>query len=227
MKSVSVSSVCQEMSELPYFKGENAPIPLHALSSDTSPILALVVGENASGKSFIRRVVKQILASDNIECIDISVEGRRQVAYNPMLAFVYGDESSSSTGANSANTILGAIKTSRARTTPHFIFWDEPDLGLSEGWSACAGREIAAFLQNPPEYLRGVFLVSHSKSLLREVQVLNPLFIGLGNPEVATLHAWLSADAPRYESLIGLQNAGDARFRALSICIKERKKNQS
>lgn len=227
MKSSSVLTVFQEMAGLPYFKGDDAPIPLRLPSSATNPVLATIVGENASGKSFIRRIVKEIHAMDKIECIDISVEGRRQVAYNPMLALVYGDESCSSTGANSVDTILGAIRTSRDRSTPHSIFLDEPDLGLSEGWSACAGREIANFLQAPPEHLYGLYLVSHSKPLLRELQTLNPLFINLSEPEATTLDAWLSSAAPKYESLSDLRDKGNARFRALSSCINQRKKDRA
>jgi len=185
-----------------------------------APPLAVVVGENANGKSFLRRITKEVYKRLDVEVIDISMQARRQVSYNIGLAFVYGDEDHDSTGFNAAYTITGAIKTSRARTTPHAVFWDEPDVGLSEGWAACAGRTIAEFARTPPDKLQGAFVVTHSRPLLRELRDLNPLFVYVGDDaKFGSLDEWLASPAPRYENLSQLNEAGRARYEAIQKVI--------
>lgn len=187
--------------------------------------LVVIVGENASGKSFVRRVVQGVHAQEKrTEVINISMEARRTVAYNPMLAFVYGDESWESTGDNSSQTILGAMKTSAAREEEHSIFWDEPDLGLSDGWAACAGREIARFMKKPPEHLLGAYIVTHSKPLASELVKSNPIFIFVGEtPRVESLQDWLARPAPVYESLAELGEIGHKRFLALEKLVPKKR----
>lgn len=223
--SPDVRGIFDFLSEIDYFGGDDPPCPLQIRDPGKKyqPRLAVIVGENASGKSLVRRIVKEAYRRLETECMDISVQGRRDIAYNILLTFVYGDEGTRSTGDNSAGTILGAMKTSRGRETPHAIFWDEPDLGLSEGWSACAGREIATFLQDPPKLLRGVFLVSHSRPLLRELSPLHPLFVYVGEDrEFKSFEDWLNAPAPQYKSLEDLQTAGLTKFRQISRLQRER-----
>ena len=115
--------------------------------------LVVAVGDNASGKSFFRRLVSETCrnSTPKIECIHLSMEGRH--SSGPMGAFIYGDENWESTGENSANTVLTAVRTSKNRTTPHVIFWDEPDLGLSDGWSASMGVEVRNFIEQAPDPL--------------------------------------------------------------------------
>jgi len=224
-KGPEVGKIFDFLGELTFFVAEKddeyPAITLQVAPNKTKPSLAVIVGENANGKSFVRRVVKEAYQRLDMECIALSVQGRRQVAYNPMLVFVYGDEDTRSTGDNSVGTILGAMKTSAGREKPHAIFWDEPDLGLSEGWAACAGREIAAFLKKKPELLQGVFLVTHSRPMLRELRHLNPLFVYVGEDrQFNSLDEWLDAPIPTYGKLGDLQAAGLARFRKLSRMLK-------
>lgn len=103
------------------------------------------------------------------------MEGRRNVAYNPGLCFVYGSEDYQSTGQNSSETVLGAIRTTRGREDPHVLFWDEPDFGLSESWSASMGVEIANGMTtevNPN--LVAAFVVTHSRPLMKPLIELDP-----------------------------------------------------
>lgn len=179
--------------------------------------LVVVCGENASGKSFLRRIVQTICADAKVECIALSVEGRRTVSYNPWLAMVYGDESTHSTGANSGYIVRASIRTSLERTNPHVIFLDEPDLGLSDGWAACAGRTLAEFVRKENPTLQACFVVSHSKALIAELAAVNPQFVYVGDDrKIESLSAWLEAPTPRYESLEDLATLGTNRFRRIS-----------
>lgn len=102
--------------------------------------LVVVTGENAGGKSFFRRILSHTAKLKKIEPISVSMEGRRNVAYNIGLVFVYGDEEHDATGVNSIRTVTTGISTCRSRESDHMIVWDEPDLGLSEGLRASVGR---------------------------------------------------------------------------------------
>jgi hypothetical protein len=154
-----------------------------------------VVGDNASGKSFLRRILGLICkqASEKTEFMPISMEGRRHISYMPWLTFVYGDEETQATGVNSSDTVLSGISTSNSRESRHVIFWDEPDLGLSDSWAAGLGQKLAEFTRNPPAHLTGAFIVTHNKALVSQLLDVNPHYLHLGvDPEKApkTLSEW-------------------------------------
>lgn len=196
-------------------EGSEAAVTLQ-ISGPKKSNLVVIVGENASGKSFLRRVVHEAYQRIERELIAISQEGRRKVSYSPFLVFVYGDEERESTGYNAAGTVLGAFKTSKAREKEHGIFWDEPDTGLSEGWSACMGREIAEFLSEKPEKLAATFLVTHSKPMVRELKAVDPIFVYVGSDrQFDSIDAWLDAPIPKYESLETLRKQGLDRSRKI------------
>jgi hypothetical protein len=234
-KGPSVRQIFDFLTSLTFFspekEREESPVTLQigALpKGEKVPILAVIVGENANGKSFLRRVMKDSYRRLETELIDISMEGRRRVAYNIGLTFVYGDEDHFSTGDNATKTVTVAFSTSRNREKDHAIFWDEPDVGLSEGWAACMGREIAEFLREKPEKLQAVYLVTHSRPLLRELRDLNPLFVYVGNDrEFASLDEWLEAPLPKYKSLEDLQKTGLKRFRKIAAMLNEIKKDRA
>ena len=97
--------------------------------------LIVVTGENASGKSFFRRIVRSLCSRAKTECIHISMEGRAGdgMSFGGLRPFVYGDENQQSTGENSAGAVLGGIRTCRAREEAHVMVWDEPESRLV-GW---------------------------------------------------------------------------------------------
>lgn len=177
----STSTLLDVILDLDYFHedGDEPPaIPFHRVDGEGKVVV--IVGDNASGKSFCRRIVQAVCQKAQVECIPISVEGRRKVSYMPWLSMVYGDEEYEATGVNSTHTVLSGITTSKGRETPHIIFWDEPDLGLSEGWAAGVGQKFCAFAQDPPEHLRAAFIVSHSRALIREMLPAKPFYLHLG-----------------------------------------------
>lgn len=184
-KKVTTKGLIKEALSLEYFQTIKGEVAIPVTYFPGKGPLVLAVGDNASGKSFFRRIIQGCCGLSNFECIPLSMEGRRNVAYNPASCFVYGSEDYQSTGQNSSETVLGAIRTTRAREKPHVLFWDEPDFGLSESWSASMGVEIANGMTtevNPN--LIAAFVVTHSRPLMKPLIALSPhvLIFDEGSP---------------------------------------------
>ncbi len=221
----SPAELLDQALNLAYFHAEGGSPAIPFRRVDGKGKLIVIVGENASGKSFFRRIV-QLMSKDNkYECMAVSAEGRRQVAYSPWLVFVYGDEEHQATGVNSMNTVLTGIKTSRSRDSKHLLFWDEPDLGLSDSWAAGGGRKMCEFLKDPPEQLVAACVVSHNKALVRELLPVEPYYLHLGTPAEeapATLQAWLDhRPEPRDPEL--LPDISHERYKAIQRILDARK----
>jgi len=199
--------------ELLYFEGDDPAIPYHFVRRRGK--LVVIVGENAAGKSFARRLIQLLCRDVNIECIHLSMQGRLG-GMGAVSAFVYGSEDWQATGDNTANTILGAIRTAEARTSDHTIFWDEPDLGLSDNAAAGAGVTIREFVQNSGRHTRAVFVATHSRYLVRELIPINPHYLHLGTGEgaPATLEDWTNRPVEPMD-LEQLRKAGNDRFRRI------------
>lgn len=144
--------------------------------------LVLITGENASGKSFLRRVVHSAFKKNDLELIALSMEFRTESLMTRL--FVYGNECRSATSCNTVNSILGAIRTSRGREEKHAIFWDEPDTGLSDNFAAGAADEILEFLSDPPENLLFASVVTHRKVMLERLAASNPHHLRIGDDKM-------------------------------------------
>lgn len=197
---------------LPAEEGGEIPIPAFFRPGDGA--LIVIVGENASGKSFFRRLFKATCshATPRVECIDISMEGRNR-DYGGLRSLIYGCEEYESTGVNSTRTVTTGIRTCESRTSPHTIFWDEPDLGLSENGAAGMGLAIASYMRNPNPLTVAACVVTHSKPLVRELAGLNPHYIFVGDGDApTTLQGWLDLPlTPR--SPEDVQASGLRRFK--------------
>lgn len=144
--------------------------------------LVLITGENATGKSFVRRVISSFLRQEKIEFISLSMQGRTESGV--IKSFIYGDESNSSTGDLSGHVIAMAIKTSLSRDAEnrrHAIAWDEPDVGLSDNYAAGAADEILEFMTKPPKSLAFAVLTTHRKSMLERFVAARPHHLRLGD----------------------------------------------
>jgi hypothetical protein len=207
------------LSDYAFFTGVNPVLPqVRSLGRGN---LVVLVGDNATGKSIFRRVWCMVCKDMGIENIPLSMEGR-QSQY--MGAMVYGDENSRSTGENSAHTVLIGIKTCRSRTQPHQIFWDEPDIGLSDDWAAGMGQEIRAFAEDLPTHTKAVVVVTHRRALLRELLPANPHYVAMGAGAPPTLEEWINRPiTPR--PLEELGEISHRTFRAIQkILDKKREK---
>lgn len=194
--------------------GQPAAIPFH-FAPGADP-LVVVVGPNAGGKSFFRRVLMALCQDQKTEAIHISMEGRRRIGERPWLAMVYGDELRHSTGVNSINTVLTGVSTCRSREQPHVIIWDEPDLGMSEGAAASVGRVVAEFATAPPPALMASVVITHRKALVAELLAARPHYLHLGTAEAPpSLEEWLAAP-PLVRPLEAIRDEAHARF--LRLC---------
>jgi len=179
---------------------------------------AVCLGENASGKSFFRRIVTAIAREAKVEAIPISMEGRGD-SFGGMRGFVYGDESWQSTGENSAHTVLMGIKTAQERESSHVIVWDEPDLGLSDGWAAGMGQALCKFASPLPRMTYGAFVVTHSRSLVRELLSAEPHFLYFGSSEPpATLAEWVDSK-PKARDIAKLGDESHRRFKMIQAIL--------
>jgi hypothetical protein len=222
---LTATKLLDQLFELQYFHARGRE--LAAIRYHRSPgkgRLVLIVGENASGKSLARRLIALLCKEHSAECIGISMQGRRNVAYNIGLTFVYGSEDYQSTGENSVGTVLGAITTAKARTKDHVVFWDEPDLGLSDAWAASVGAAIRKFAQEPPDHTRAIFVVTHSKALVAQLLEALPHFVYFGNERNPPTSAakWLTSDIV-VRDLETLQKVSHARFLAIQKILNRNK----
>jgi len=201
------------------YAGGEAPIPYHWVRGNSN--LVVITGDNASGKSFARRIITQLCRETEIEPMAISMQGR--TTGGMMSAFVYGAEDYESTGQISARTVTMGIKTCRSRQNAHMVFWDEPDLGLSDSWAAGVGVAIAEFSRALPELTKGVFVVSHSKSLVSQLLDVPHHFVhfGEGKPP-ADLATWCKSKVkPR--SIEQLADESHKRFKLIQAALNANK----
>lgn len=196
---------------------DNTPA-LEAYLHEGSCPLIVVTGDNASGKSLVRRIITMTHQKGNAECIHLSQQGRSTGGI--IRAFVYGAEDEESTGYNSAGVVLKAIKTSHGRKEKHSIFFDEPDIGLSDNYAAAVGIKIREFVLNPPKHLFAVFVVSHRKVLIEQLVSCDPWQLRMGDSP--PLSQWLNAPVVPGD-LEKLRELGIERWRRIQAYLRNLK----
>jgi hypothetical protein len=182
--------------------------------------LAVILGNNASGKSLLRRIisVKCGKANPKIESMAISMQLRTSGLIQN--AFIFGDESYESTGRISSSTVSVGIRSSKGRENPHIIFWDEPDVGLSDEAAAGIGLEIAKYAQEPAPTLQGMFVVTHRRVLVQYLLQVDPHIIFMGANPPNSVQEWL--DRPIIPSSSeALQEASHRALPSISKRLKE------
>jgi len=190
---MTLTGIIEFIARTAYFTGVGDTPPALAMRHvPGASRLCLVLGPNASGKSLLRRLVGSTCRAKNIEHMGISMELRAD-NLGPRM-FVFGSETDQSTGENSTRSVLGGIRTCRGRTEPHVVFWDEPDIGLSDGYARGMGRTLAAFARDIPEHTVAAFVVTHRKALVRELLPVNPHVVFMGDEGAASLDEWLARD---------------------------------
>lgn len=183
--------------------------------------LLLITGPNAGGKSFFRRILNAVCAREKIEFMGISMEMRTRGGIQA--AFVFGSEEWESTGRLSAGTVLTGINTCRKRDKAHIVCWDEPDLGLSDGYAAGMGRTLAEFISKLPEHTAGAVVTTHSRRLVSGLAHLEPHYLHLGDADgPATLQKWLAFEEP-IRDIAELPEVQRSRFQAVSKALDEQK----
>jgi len=216
-------------------------IPYLRADGDPESRFVLVLGENAGGKSFFRRLVRLATSRPRAkdkdkggpfpvhEIIHLSMEGRAGgMAFSSM---VYGSENWQSTGQNSAHTVLGGIKTATGRDHEVIVYWDEPDLGMSAACAAGVGVALKDFTQEAPEHVQAVFVTTHSPALVAQLLhcEARPYYLYLGSqvgPQ--TIEDWVKYQTDLvWTPIIGPEKLAEVsygRFKDIQAILNDTKK---
>lgn len=226
--------------ELRYFHpekdGEAPAMP--SFYSPGNSRLVLVLGDNASGKSFFRRLVSAVTNKKNKdttdhhveEMIHLSMEGRAGTSmYGPAHAMVYGDESWGSTGQLTASTITTGIRTATGRKNSLIMYWDEPDIGMSVNCAAGTGIALRRFVTDAPAHIQAVFITTHSPALAERLcDGINPHYIYLGDESgPKNIGEWIDAQrCPVPVDPEALQELSLKRFRRIQTILNSKSKQR-
>lgn len=203
--------------EVDYFKG-NPPALDVSIQQQKSKLL-IMTGENAMGKSFMRRLYHQAMRKyGDIECIPVSQEARTTSGIHR--AFMFGDEGEESTGAISCHSVKGGISTCKARKEAHAIIFDEPDIGLSDSYARGLGIVLRDFVKKVPKKTFAVIVTSHNRNLIKELLPLNPNHLRFGSP--MTLDEWVNREVePASPEELGERSIDT--WRKISAILEKRK----
>lgn len=162
--------------------------------------VVVVVGANASGKSLLVRSINSMALHPNRDIKDgkdsrpgLSISIRERTTSGLGRAFVFGDETISSTGAISAQVVDSAFDNMSDRTG--MLILDEPEIGLSQGFCGAMGELIAERTLALPQTCLGLILVSHSKDLVERFRDglggRAPTYVALGEG-APSLDTWIA-----------------------------------
>lgn len=178
----------------------------------------LITGQNASGKSLVRKILHQMYSEEKIEFINISMENRAGSGLEHLL--IYGSEEGDSSGFNSVKTFRKLVQTSKGREGRHVIFLDEPDLGLSDEYASGMGVKIVEFVKNLGENCLGIYLVTHNRFLVEQILCLSSHYLRIGDR--MSLVEWLGRKVEVLD-LDELEKRGKETWHKIQEVINERK----
>lgn len=185
-----------------------------------SPKLCVITGNNTSGKSVLRKILHLHHDKQKVEYIHLSQSGRSHSSGLFRVA-VYGSEEDESTGYNSSQLVTKAIKNGQQREKPFSLMFDEPEIGCSEELALSLGMYLADKIETMP-HLAGMFVVTHSRQIVKALLPLNPTHFRMGGDQI-TLEQWMNREISPI-SIEELQNLGIERWRAVQQIINENKK---
>jgi hypothetical protein len=201
------------------FGGPENGSPFYAAMTPGAPRLAVLVGDNASGKSLLVRVLSAGLREKDAMAVSVSIRERTGAGLGEMArmaqAFMFGDEGDQSTGATSIQVVQNALENNLDRKDGCLLILDEPEMGLAEGYSHALGQYIAQQSKTMPRKCGGVIVVTHSRALVRGVKAglgRNPTFVVTGTAPVEkpSVSKWLArTDEYDIETLLALPTVKD------------------
>lgn len=207
-KPLDIRAAIEHTLDLAYFHPAeelDGEVAIPAIYKPGSSKVVLVLGENAGGKSFFRRLMSLVthrgrearMGERKIEpgpfpvreFIPLSMQARTGGGFGSSM--VYGDEDRQSTGECSSRTVTTGIRTVSNRTHPTIIWWDEPDIGMSAGAAAGAGLVLRNFAETESPLVQAICVTSHSVPMIRQLAALDPHYLYLGNADgPKTLDEW-------------------------------------
>jgi hypothetical protein len=208
-----------------FFTGDS-PFRGYLDAGDDASRVALVTGPNASGKSFLVKLMASWLHHEEEQVEPIQVSMRYRTEGGVARAFMFGSDADQSTGATSLQAIQGALRTSRGRDKPHWVLLDEPDIGLSEDYAAALGEYLTQYANDLPKLCLGFMLITHSRKLAESFlhcSQVRPHFVHL--EERLSRDAWLANRKNRsVAELLSLDKTGTERWRKVEDLIKNKPK---
>ena len=194
------------------YLGSHAPIYPH-YEKGTSRILILT-GENAEGKSFFARLFQECCERNHIACSRLSMSLRTS-GYLTAASLGYRDESAFSTGHSSIDGVVNGLNTCRKNERDHYIIFDEPTIGLSEGYQYAMGEYFADFIRRIPSHTLGVVVATHSRYFVEPLLKYNPNHLRLGDN--TNLNDWVTQPPAKktVDELLRLPDKGTNRFRRI------------
>jgi hypothetical protein len=207
-----------------YWFTNESPFRLHYVETDSK--VCIITGQNASGKSFLRKILNARHQDDNIEYIHLSQCGRSSSS-GLMRAMIYGSEEEDSTGYISVKAIRGAIRTGTARTKPFALMLDEPEIGCSEELALSLSHKLVNEIPNMLK-LETLYINTHSRNIVNPLLALNPGYVHLYSADdelkYPTIQSWLEREIEPIDVDLLYENA-NKKYTAVSKLIDNRKKS--
>lgn len=205
-----------------YWFTNESPFRIHYVNNNSK--VCVITGQNASGKSFLRKILSVRHEDENVEYIHLSQCGRSSSS-GLMAVMVYGSEHENSTGYISTKGIKGAIKTGIGRNKPFSIMLDEPEIGCSEELALSLSMKIKDNVDNM-EHLNTLYIVTHSRNIVTPLLDLNPNYVNLHNSDdiaYPTIQDWLNRKIQPVD-VDELYEKANKNWSAVSKLINNRKK---
>lgn len=154
------------------------PSPLRCDVQYGHPKLCVITGPNTSGKSLLRKIIHNRYSERKWQYVNVSQEGRCASSGIQRL-FLYGTETDESTGYNSVKMLLKAIQSGQSYEKTFGMMLDEPEIGCGEEVQGALGVRIARDIDTMPN-LHALYIVTHSRELVRHLLPINPTHWRLG-----------------------------------------------
>ena len=210
------------------FKDEKCPFKGFLHYGD-NPNILVIVGENSSGKSLVFKMMAQWAKKTlNLSPITISIRERTGSGSFESSSFrkivMFGDESEQSTGATSVSAVLRGFKSANSNNES-ILMLDEPEIGLSSGYSSALGeligRETLTSFNSPESYCKGVVIVTHDRNLVKGIcsqLESTPSFLCMNKN--LNLNEWLESSETRtIEDLINLKQISSTSRKAVNSIL--------
>lgn len=223
-QKASMEELLEEVAENRLTANEGGPLHVSVTKGAPESRLAIMVGDNAGGKSLMVKFLASLLNQQGTEPLQVSMR-YRTTAGIPRV-FMYGDDAEESTGAVSLFAVEGALRTANKREKPCWVMLDEPDTGLSDSYCRALGAYLSQHANKlPGENFEAMVVVTHSKTLVESLlanATHRPHFVAVGEHQVGqTPESWLADTSERsVEDLLGLHKKGMDTWRAINKILK-------
>jgi hypothetical protein len=196
------------------------PSPFRCTLTKANPKLCVITGPNTSGKSLLRKVIHSRYSDRKWTYVNVSQEGRCTSTGIQRL-WIYGTETDESTGYNSVKMCLKMIQSAQSYTDSFGVMLDEPEIGCSEEVQAAIGHRLVRDFDSMT-HLHGLYVVTHSRELVRALLPLNPTHWRLSEDGM-TLEEYVNRSVTPVD-LDEVLTVGKDRWHAVSQVIKAAKK---